>query len=135
MFEHRVGLRRDTNAAELGRLCRELTDLHAADVLDASRIIGIADDAVRDVSDLPWDVTEVRCKAIPLERDAGVRLVIALAEPEDQQRLAAGDSRGSDCGLDVIVHDDWLLDRKTANIGSAPKLVGRDAELLAKCTG
>src|SRR5262249_14296280 len=46
VIEDRVGLRRDPQPCELGRLSGELSNLHTADVLDAAGVVAVADHAV-----------------------------------------------------------------------------------------
>jgi hypothetical protein len=74
-------------------MIRELAHLHAADVVDAAGIVRVADNAVRHVVDLAGDVAEVRHEAVPLRGDAGVRLVIALAQAEYEYGVSPDDPR------------------------------------------
>src|SRR5580765_5543016 len=98
MLEHRVRLRRNPEACEFGGMVWELAHLDAADVVDAPGFIGVTDDAVRHPADLLRDGTEVRHEAIPLRGNARARFHVSLAEPEDEQRVAANHARCGDEG-------------------------------------
>ena len=135
MLEHRVRLGRNPQPRELGGLARELANLDAADVIDAPGFVGVADDAVRHVADLPGNGSEIRHEAIPLGGDACVRSHVSFAEPEDEQRVAANHARRGDERSFAVIHSDCLHEIEARHVAALAQLVGCQAELLTERAG
>ena len=101
--------------------------------LVATGVVRITDDTVRLLADLIADRAEIRHEAIPLRRNAGVG-AIPLSKPEDQQRVFARHTCGSDRGGGVVVDSDWTHELDSFHVAPRAELLGRHAKLLPECT-
>src|SRR5690242_17519497 len=65
MREHRITLFGDAHAAELARQVGKVGDFDAGDIVEISRIVGVAANAIGDFADPAGEILHVLMEALP----------------------------------------------------------------------
>src|SRR3954468_2483103 len=93
--ENRVSSFRNPDAAEFARQIGKIRYLHAGDIVEISRIIAIAADAIGDFPDPVGNILDLLMEALPLAGNGSATLpCIALADAGDEKRLSGFKARG-----------------------------------------